>query len=51
MHGERSLGRPGHRWEDNIKMFLQAIRWDGVDWINIFQDRNKPLVVNLVMIF
>jgi len=52
MHGTRSLGRPEHRWEDNIKMFLQAIRWEGVDSINIFKDRKKwQAVVNLVMIF
>ena len=28
---KRSLGRPGGRWEDNIKMDLKATQWDGVD--------------------
>ena len=26
--GKRQLGRPGHRWEDNIKMDLQEIGWE-----------------------
>jgi hypothetical protein len=25
--GNRSLGKPRHRWEDNIKMYLQGIVW------------------------
>jgi len=25
--GKRSLGRPRHRWEDNIKMGLQQVGW------------------------
>jgi hypothetical protein len=26
--GERPLGRPRHRWEDNIRMDLREIGWD-----------------------
>jgi hypothetical protein len=37
--GKRPLGRPRRRWEDNIKMDLR-IGWDGIDWINLAQDRN-----------
>jgi hypothetical protein len=29
--GKRSLGRPRHRWVDNIRMDLRGIGWDGVD--------------------
>jgi hypothetical protein len=29
--GRRPLGRPRHRWEDNIKMDLREIGWDGMD--------------------
>jgi hypothetical protein len=29
--GKRPLGRPRHRWVDNIKMDLREIGWDGVD--------------------
>ena len=25
--GKRSLGRPRHRWEDNIEMDLQEVGW------------------------
>jgi len=25
--GRRPLGRPRHRWEDNIKMDLQKVGW------------------------
>jgi hypothetical protein len=25
--GKRPLGRPKHRWEDNIRMDLREIRW------------------------
>jgi hypothetical protein len=28
--GRRPLGRPGHRWVDNIKMDLREIGWDAI---------------------
>ena len=31
--GKRPLGRPRHRWEDNIKMGLQEVKCWGIDWI------------------
>jgi hypothetical protein len=30
--GKRPLGRPRHRWVDNIKMNLREIGWDGMVW-------------------
>jgi hypothetical protein len=30
LEGKRPLERPRHRWEDNIKMNLREIGWDGV---------------------
>jgi hypothetical protein len=30
--GERPLGRPRRRWEDNIKVDLEVV-WQGVEWI------------------
>jgi hypothetical protein len=46
----RPFGRPRRRWEDNIKMDLQAVGWEGMDWIDLAQDRDKWRVfVNAVM--
>jgi hypothetical protein len=33
--GKRPLGRPTHRWEDNIKMDLREIGIDGANWIRL----------------
>jgi hypothetical protein len=47
--GRRLLGRPRHRWEDNIKMDIQEVGW-GIDRIELAQDRDKwRAVVNAVM--
>ncbi|KAJ4450036.1 hypothetical protein ANN_01443 [Periplaneta americana] len=39
--GKRTLGRPRRRWEDNIKMDLREVGYDGRDWINLAQDRDQ----------
>jgi hypothetical protein len=39
--GKRPLGRPRHRWVDNIKVNLRGIGWDGMDWIDLVEDRDK----------
>jgi hypothetical protein len=39
--GKRLLGRLGCRWVDNIKMDLRDVRWDGMDWIDMAQDRDQ----------
>jgi hypothetical protein len=39
--GKRSLGRPRHRWEDNIIMYLQEVGCGGMDWIELAQDRDR----------
>jgi hypothetical protein len=36
-----NLGRPRHRWEDNIKLDLQELEWEGMDWIELAQDRDS----------
>jgi len=38
---KRPLGRPRHRWEDNIKMDLQEVGCGGMEWINLAQDRDR----------
>jgi hypothetical protein len=48
--GRRPLGRPRRRWVDNIKMYLREIGWDGVDWVDLVQDRDHwRALVNTVM--
>jgi hypothetical protein len=48
--GKRPLGRRRDRWVDNIKMDLREIRWDGLDWIDLAQDRDQwRALVNTVM--
>ncbi|KAJ4446865.1 hypothetical protein ANN_13565 [Periplaneta americana] len=39
--GKRPLGRPRRRWEDNIKMDLREVGYDGRDWINLAQGRDQ----------
>jgi hypothetical protein len=39
--GKRSLRRPRHRWQGNIRMDLREIVWNDMDWIDLVQDRNQ----------
>jgi transposase len=48
--GKRPLGRPRRRWVDNIKIGLRDKGWEGVDWIDLAQDRVQwRALVNKVM--
>jgi hypothetical protein len=48
--GKRLLGRPMRRWVDSIKIDLSEIRWDGMDCIDLTQDRDQwRALVNTVM--
>jgi hypothetical protein len=48
--GRRPLGRPRHRWEDNIKMDLTEIGWGGMNSVDQAQDREHwRALVNTVM--
>jgi hypothetical protein len=38
--GKRPLGRPRHRWVDNVKMDQRETGWGGVDWTDLAQDRD-----------
>jgi hypothetical protein len=38
---KRPLGRPRHRWVNNIRMDLKEIGWDGMGWIDLTQDRGQ----------
>jgi hypothetical protein len=39
--GKRPLGRPRHRWVDNIKMDLREIGLGVMDWIDLADDRDQ----------
>jgi hypothetical protein len=50
LEGQRPLGRPRHRWEDNIKMDLRERGIDGANWIQLAQYRVQwRACVNMVM--
>ena len=47
---ERPLGRPRRRWKNNIIMDLPEVRWGGLYWIDLTQDRDRWLALaNAVM--
>jgi hypothetical protein len=49
--GKRPLRRPRRRWKDNIKMDLQEVRCEGMDWIDLAQDGDSwRALVNAIMI-
>jgi len=46
--GKGQLARP--RWEDNIKMDLQEVGCEGMDWADLAEDRDRwQALVNAVM--
>jgi hypothetical protein len=48
--GKRPLGRPRRRLVHNITIDLKEIGWDGMDWIDLAQDRDQwRAFVNTVM--
>jgi hypothetical protein len=48
--GKRPLGKLKRRWEDNIKMDLQKVGFEGMEWIELAQDRESwRAIVNAVM--
>jgi hypothetical protein len=52
LEGKRPLGRPRHRWEDNIKMDLQEVGGGCGDWMALAQDGERWwALVNTVMNF
>ena len=39
--GKRQLGRSRRRWVDNIRMDLQEVGCEYMDWIGLAQDRDR----------
>ena len=47
--GNRLLGRPRRRWEDNIKMDIQEVGGGCGDWMELAQDRDRwPALVSVL---
>ena len=40
LEGKSPLERPRRRWEDNIKMDHQEVGYEGMDWIDLAQERD-----------
>jgi len=38
---KKPLGRHRCRWEDNIRINLREIGWEGVDWMHLAQDKDQ----------
>jgi hypothetical protein len=50
--GKRPLGKRKRRCVGNIKICLREIVWDGMDWVDLAQDRDQwRVLVNTVMNF
>jgi len=50
--GKRQLKKRRLICDDNIKMYLQEVRWRGLNWIDLAQDRDRwRALVNAVMNF
>jgi hypothetical protein len=50
--GKRPFGRTRRRWEDNIKLELQEVGCEVMDWIELAQDRERcRALVNAEMNF
>ena len=48
--GKRPLGRLRSRWKNNIKMDLQEVGRESMDWINVAQDSDRwRALLNAVM--
>jgi len=38
---QRQLGIARRRWEDNIRMDIQEVRYEDMDWIELAQDMDR----------
>jgi hypothetical protein len=48
--GKRPLERSRCKWDDDIKRDFRGIGWDGIDWVDLAQNRDQwRALVNTVM--
>jgi 3-oxoacyl-ACP reductase-like protein len=52
LEGMRPLGRARRRWEDNIKMDLEEVGCEGLDWITValYMSRWRALVIAVMIL-
>jgi hypothetical protein len=41
IEGKKPIGKPRSRFEDNSRMDLQEEGWEGMDWIDLSQNRGR----------
>jgi ERCC4-type nuclease len=47
---KKPLGRSNRRWEYNIKIYFQELRWGDILWVDLAQDRDRwRALVNAIM--
>jgi len=47
---KKPLERSRRRWEDNLRIDLMEIGWEGMNWIHLAQDRDQwRVIVNTLM--
>jgi hypothetical protein len=52
LEGNRPHGRPKCEWDGNVRKYLRAIGWEGVELMHLAQDGDQwRSVVNIVMKF
>jgi hypothetical protein len=48
--GKRPFARSRHGWEDNIRMYVREIGWEGLNWMHLAQGMDQwQALVNTVM--
>jgi hypothetical protein len=45
LEGRKPIGRPRHRWEDNIEMDLKRGIMGGMDLIDLAEDRDQLMAL------
>jgi hypothetical protein len=49
-NGNKLLGRPSHRWKDNIKIDVKQGGWEEMEWMNVVKGGDSwQVALNTVM--
>jgi hypothetical protein len=49
--GKRPIGRPKRRRENNIKMGIPEMAWEGIEWIDLDENRDRWCVILYVVVY